>query len=356
MAIALNTIDQLTRGKLGTFDVPCPECGPLRRAARSQRKPVLRVYRTEANFAGYHCARCGEQGFARDGSAPTDPIKLAKTRAEAAERDRILKAERLGKAQWLWSIRRPIAGSVAETYLRSARGYGGPLPATLGFLPARREHPLAMIGAFGFAREIEPGIIAIADSAVTGVHLTRLLPDGSGKAVFDDPDENAKIMIGFSVGSPIVLAAPNDLLGQAITEGIEDGLSVHEATGLGTWAAGSAARMPALADALPTWIDCATVVADDDKDGRRHASALACAVETRGIGARLIVPSAPQGQRHEPRPQRDRTRKRYRRASQRSRRGRTDQAERPRRSHCRRRKCAAYHPHAAPVSRQIRGP
>jgi hypothetical protein len=291
--IGLDTIDHLTGRRLGTFDVPCPECGPFKRSARNQRKPVLRVYRIEPNFAGYHCARCGEKGAARDPTGrPPDPVKLAKARAEAAARARVLKAERLSTAMWLWSNRKPIAGSIAETYLRGARGYGGPLPATLGFLPARGEYPPAMIAAFGLAREIEPGMLAIADRAVTGVHLTRLRPDGSGKAVFADPDENAKIMIGYSVGSPIVLAPPNDLLGAAITEGIEDGLSVHEATGLGIWAAGGAARMPALAAALPAWIDCATVIADDDKDGRRHAAALAHGVEARGIGTRLIVPGA----------------------------------------------------------------
>jgi hypothetical protein len=291
--IGLDTIDQLAGRRLGTFDVPCPECGPLKRSARNQRKPVLRVYRIEPNFAGYHCARCGERGAALDRTGtPPDPIKLARARAEAAERDRILKAERLGKAQWLWSIRRPIAGSIAEIYLRSARGYGGPLPATLGFLPSRGDHPPAMIAAFGMATECEPGMLRIADAAVVGVHLTRLLPDGSGKAVFDDPDEEAKIMVGLSRGSPIVLAPPNDLLGMAITEGIEDGLSAHEATGLGIWAAGSAARMPALAHALPTWIDCATVIADDDKDGRRYATELAEGVRSRGIGTRLIIPRA----------------------------------------------------------------
>jgi hypothetical protein len=66
MAIGLNTIDQLTCGRLGTFDVPCPECGPFKRSARNQHKPVLRVYRIEPNFAGYHCARCGEKGAAFD--------------------------------------------------------------------------------------------------------------------------------------------------------------------------------------------------------------------------------------------------------------------------------------------------
>jgi hypothetical protein len=50
--------------------------------------------------------------------------------------------------------------------------------------------------------------------------------------------------------------------------------------------------MPALAHALPTWIDCATVIADDDKDGRRYATELAEGVRSRGIGTRLIIPRA----------------------------------------------------------------
>jgi hypothetical protein len=275
MTIGLDVINQLTGGRLGKHDVPCPECGPFKRAVRNQRRPVLRVYRIEDGFAGYHCARCGESGAA----------------ADAAERDRALRAERLSKANWLWCQRRPIAGSVAETYLREARGYGGPLPATLGFLPARGDHPPAMIAAFGLTREVEPGVIVIANKAVSGVHLTRLRPDGSGKATFEDPDESAKLMIGYSAGSPIVLAAPNDLLGLVITEGIEDALSAHEATGLGAWAAGSASRMPALADSLPHYIEVCTVAVDDDPDGRRHAAELGSRMRSRGIETNLIVPN-----------------------------------------------------------------
>jgi hypothetical protein len=113
--------------------------------------------------------------------------------------------------------------------------------------------------------------------------------------VFDDPDEPAKIMVGFSIGSPIVLAPPNDLFGLTITEGIEDALSAHEAAGIGAWAAGGAARMPPLAATVPSYIDCVTVFADDDKDGRRHASEqLAGRIRDRGIEARLALePSMP---------------------------------------------------------------
>jgi hypothetical protein len=209
MTIGLDIIDQLTGGRLGTHDLPCPGCGP-RKSAQGQRKRKLRVWRVEPSFATFHCVRCGDSGFAfnRD-SAPPDPVKLAKARTEAVERDRALRAERLSKARWLWSQRRPIAGSIAERYLREARGYSGSLPATLAYLPARGDHPLALIAAFGLAREVEPGVIAIADKAVAGVHLTRLRPDGSGKAAFEDPDEPAKIMVGHSTwGAARIIETP----------------------------------------------------------------------------------------------------------------------------------------------------
>jgi hypothetical protein len=146
--ITLAEIDALTGRRLGTFEVPCPACGPLRRSSRNRRKPVMRIWRAEPGFATYHCARCGEQGFVRDRDNPTrapDPARLAQARAETAERDRAHKAKRQQLALWLWQRRRPIAGSIAETYLRKARRYGGPLQATLGFLPPRREYHPAMM-------------------------------------------------------------------------------------------------------------------------------------------------------------------------------------------------------------------
>jgi hypothetical protein len=87
----------------------------------------------------------------------------------------------------------------------------------------------------------------------------------------------------------------NDLLGLAIAEGIEDCLSVHEATGLGAWAAGAASRLPALAAALPSYIECVTVMVDDDPDGRRFAGELTDLVQRRGMEVRSIL--LPQQQR-----------------------------------------------------------
>ena len=270
--ITLTAINAATGGRLGTFDVPCPTCGPDRRAAVNRRRPVLRIWRIEENFASFHCARCGKSGHARDNSAPPpDPARLAAARRAAEERERGAAAERLSKARWLWSKRHPIADSIAETYLRQARAYHGPLPATIGFLPARGKHGPAMIAAFGLATEPEPGRLAIADDAICGVHITRLTPDGMGKA----GTETDKITVGLSHGSPIVVAPPNDLLGLLMAEGVEDALSGHEATGLGAWAAGSASRLPALAESVPQWIEAATILAHDDRDGHRHAATLA---------------------------------------------------------------------------------
>src|SRR5262249_27413389 len=207
------------------------------------------------------------------------------------ERDRVHRADRLAKARWLWSKRKPIAGTIAERYLREARGIICPLPATLGFLPAHGEHPPAMIAAFGPAHETEPGIIGIADDAVHGVPLTRLLRDGADR----EHGDKAKIMIGHSIGLPLVLAPPGDLGGLAITEGIEDALTMHEATGLGAWAAGSASRLPALADAIADYIDCVTVIVDDDPDGHRHSAALTDRIRARGIEGRIIIPNRWRG-------------------------------------------------------------
>jgi hypothetical protein len=187
------------------------------------------------------------------------------------------------KAGWLWSRRRPIVGSTAERYLREARRYTGPLPPTLAFLPPfkREQHP-AMIGAFALVDEPEPGVVG-KPQHVSGIHLTLLKPDGSDKAEVNPP----KLVVGSPLGRPIVLAPPNELLGLAITEGIEDALTAHAALGLGAWAAGSASFMPAVAAVVPSYIDVVTIFAHADKGGQDGARKLAVALHERGIEVRV---------------------------------------------------------------------
>jgi hypothetical protein len=99
----------------------------------------------------------------------------------------------------LWSQRRPIEGTIAENYLRKARGYDGLLPETLGFLPpSKPEHCPAIVAAFAVCDEPEPGVVG-EPRDMSSVHLTLLNPNGSGKA---DVKPN-KLIVGRPLGRPI---------------------------------------------------------------------------------------------------------------------------------------------------------
>jgi Toprim domain len=299
-ALTYRVISQLAGHRAGAADVACPSCGPDRRTPANQRRKVLRVWRVSPSFLTYRCARCDLHGYAREDGAPTpEPAALARAKAEAQRFAAETAEAKRSKARWLWGQRRPIIGTPAERYLREVRCYGGPIPATIGFLPARGDYTPAMISAFDMPTDIEPEVIAISPAAIQGVHLTRLVHNGSAKAgTYAD-----KIMIGTPRGSPIALAAVGDLLGLAITEGIEDGLSVHEATGLGVWAAGSASFMPALAAAIPSYVDFVTVVADPDADGQRFAGELKAALAAWRTGC-LCGAMMAGGSQHEARSER----------------------------------------------------
>jgi hypothetical protein len=275
-ALTLDDIDRFGARLAGVSDVVCPYCGPQRKSVANQRRKVLRIWRVDRNFASWACARCGEHGYARDQRAVgLDHETWHRARLEAEAGQREAHSKRRNLALFLWSRRRPLAGSIGETYLRETRGYHGPIPATLGFLPPRADHPPAMIAAFGIPTEPEPGVLALKPAEIKGIHLTRLSRDGRHKAQSADGETSAKIMIGHSAGWPIVLAPMNDLLGLGIIEGIEKGLSVFAAFGTGVWVSGSASRMPALADKIPDYTDFVRIYRDDDPDGRRHAATLA---------------------------------------------------------------------------------
>jgi phage/plasmid primase-like uncharacterized protein len=260
---------------------PCPRCGGDDRFSINTKKQI------------FNCRGCGGRGdvislvmFLDHVDIPAAVEHLAGAPPSPPTRDQdrgAYEREQHRKAAWLWSQRKPITGTVAETYMR-ARGITCALPPTLGFLPTRKpgQHP-AMIAAFALAAEPEPGMLA-APNGVDAVHLTLLRADGTGKA--DVP--KAKLMIGSPGALPIVIAPPNDLLGLAITEGIEDALTVHQATGLGVWAAAGAGRMSALADLIPSYIDCVSVAIDDDEAGTKHGTELVHLIKARGIEARPI--------------------------------------------------------------------
>jgi hypothetical protein len=175
------------------------------------------------------------------------------------------------KAAHLWRQSQRGVDSIVEDYLASRGIRLKRWPPTIRYLPARDDHPPCMISAYGLVPEIEPGILGEPIN-VSAVHLTKLKPDGSGKADVERP----KITIGRPLARAIAVSAPAD--GHAslvITEGTEDALTAHLATGQACWAAGSASYMPALADSIPNYFECVTIVAHPDAAGQRDARKLA---------------------------------------------------------------------------------
>ena len=166
-------------------------------------------------------------GRRSDHEVRRDPEREARIAADNAKRDREAREydeRQRRKAAWLWRHHQDITDDCPVALYLRRRGYQGANPPTLGYLPPRDDFPPAMIACFGFAQEVEPGVIE-PPAVVQQVHLTRLTMDGHKADI--DP---VKKITGPGMGVPIVISPPNDLLGLAITEGIEDGLSVYQAT------------------------------------------------------------------------------------------------------------------------------
>ena len=265
---------------------PCPVCGGTDQFAINVRKQVFvcRGCRVGGDVISLvqHLDGCAfaEAVEILAGDAPRRTVTLT-TDTTAARKQTVEEYERQQheKARRMWSRHKPISGTLAERYLRS-RGITCALPRTLGFLqPYKKEHHPALIAAFGLCDEPEPGALGLPP--LESVHLTLLHPDGTKKADVEKP----KIVVGSPGALPIVLAPPTDLLGLVICEGIEDALTAHQVTGLGAWAASCAARLRALANAVPGYIECVTIYAHNDEggEGQNGMLQLAQALDKRGI-------------------------------------------------------------------------
>ena len=199
----------------------------------------LQIFLDGGDFVAAVKTLTGTETLAGKRAAPADAkAKAEQRRREAAEHE----AEQHRKASFLWSISVPIEGTIAERYLREARGISGPLPKTLRFLSARGEYPPALITAFALPHEPEPGMLT-PPQHVDAVHLVKLMGDGSDRL----RGPKAKISIGAVNGRPIAVAPVNDLWGSRSPKASKTRLTAHCATGLGAWASASAPHMPALA-------------------------------------------------------------------------------------------------------------
>lgn len=246
----------------------CSACGPYRKSAANRVRRVKAVWRYADNSLTWFCNRCGDKGFAKAGSMLAQRRQRMEPAASLPKRDLTELAARL------WSRSMALEGSLAERYLVEGRGLRAPFPATLRYLPPQGDYPATLIGAFGLVEEIEPGVLPYPQQ-VTAVHLTALSDDGRVRV--------SKRMIGPVSGQPLVVAPPNDGLGLVLAEGIEDALSLHQATGLGAWAAGSAAHLGKLGGVVPDYVECVTLSGDDNIAGRDACARLGQALVARGF-------------------------------------------------------------------------
>jgi hypothetical protein len=59
---------------------------------------------------------------------------------------------------------------------------------------------------------------------------------------------------------------------------------------LGAWAAGTADRLPAMAEFVPSYIETVTVMVDADANGEKNSAELARRLVARGIEALMARP------------------------------------------------------------------
>lgn len=184
-------------------------------------------------------------------------------------------------AQRLFAASAPIAGTLAETYLRS-RGV-----TDLTRLDALRFHPRCFYRAEAHAQaEYWPALIAaITDppGRITGVQRTYLARDGSAKAPLMVPRK----ALGRIVGNAVRFGDPGDVM--IVGEGVETVLSLRAVLPAMPMAAAlSAQNLGALR--LPPSLKRLYVAADRDEAGLGAAEPLRQRALAKGVDAVVLLP------------------------------------------------------------------
>jgi phage/plasmid primase-like uncharacterized protein len=184
-------------------------------------------------------------------------------------------------ARRLWAMAKPLAGTLAEAYLR-ARGI-----EPVHHAGALRFHPRCYYRPDEHApTEIRPAMVAAVtdlSGAITGVHRTWLAPDGLGKASIDTP----RRAMGGLLGHAVRFGATSDVL--AAGEGIETMLSLRCALpAMAMAAALSAGHLAALE--FPAALRRLYVARDADAAGERAVNVLTERAQAAGVEALVLAP------------------------------------------------------------------
>jgi hypothetical protein len=273
-------LTQNLRGKwYGRYGcAPCPVCqceghksqNALTLADGTGGKLLLNCKKAGCDYRDIATAAGITQGIV----TPPDPVLIAQRKAEQRKAD----AKRADQAWRLWKGTQPIAGTVAERYLRG-RGITCPLPETLRFDPQ----------CWHATAKTFPALVALVEGgAGFAVHRTYLRCDGSGKADVTP----SKAMLGAVCGGAVRLSNGQQTL--AVAEGIETALSLSSGllrSPAPVWAALSTSGIGGLH--LPDKPGRLTIASDGDAAGRAATQSLA--TRAHGIGWQVSVLPAPDG-------------------------------------------------------------
>ncbi|MCD1265449.1 DNA primase [Shinella sumterensis] len=189
------------------------------------------------------------------------------------------------RAQRLFRMSQPLAGTLADSYLRKR----GILRASLH--PALRYHPSC------YYRDLQTGrthsfpalIAAVTDpgGTITGVHRTWLDPDGGGKAHVEDPRRALGGLLGNAVRFAFPVHSPVSVM--AAGEGLESILSLsHVMPAMPMVSALTANHLAAFE--LPLGCVRLYIAADADAAGRNGIERLSRRAQARGILPLVLAP------------------------------------------------------------------
>ena len=234
-----------------------------------------------AAFAWLREARFVERGPGRpeeDGSgvAAMRPASRGGHDTAPGNRPGARPADTRPMARRVWNATRPLAGTLAETYLAARRvGHVASVPA-LRFSVAL-SHPTAPGGFPALVAGVQD-----ADGGFLGVQRTFLRADGSAKADVDPP----RASLGSLAGGAVRLVEPEAgrlLLG----EGIKTTAAAMALFGLPGWAALSTSGLRAVE--LPAYVRDVLITADRDAKGGGQLAGAALAKRLEGEGRRVEI-------------------------------------------------------------------
>lgn len=186
----------------------------------------------------------------------------------------------------LWRQAVAIEGTPAAAYLRR-RGIMADLPSSLRFAMLKPPRDSSVADANG--RGLLPAMVALVnapDGEPAGIQRTFLTEDGRKAA---SADGKVKYSLGNLRGGAVHLG-PSLATGMAVTEGVEDALSLMQMGAASAWSAAGTGMLCSMH--LPELVRSVVIGADADMPGQHAAAKAAAAFARDGREVRIITPTS----------------------------------------------------------------